>query len=974
MERSGVLSVLVLALAFVLTGCMKAVGPPSPPPQERGSADDYRKHEEWFRFQRMYPNDTIPTDARRKAWEALKRQQAIGPQLPSPSWSPVGPASTTTDYPTYPLESGRINSVAVSPANPQVVLLGSASGGIWRSTDAGRTFIPVSDDQVDLAVGSISFSASSPSVAYAGMGDPYGGLLGTGVLKSTDEGQTWTRIDNGSLTEPGTVTRIRVDPTNSDRVYLAQYGKFIQGFSYDSGFYFSADGGVSWTNTLAGQARDLVISPINPKGLYLTMTRVDQGPPTPPTGLYESLDGGATWTSILSLPYDQNGTYDVYTAVSTDGQTIYAYSGGTIGGNFQVNVMASSNAGQTWSPRSTIDLDSGNFGYDSYLEVDPTNSNTVYLGSRDVYRSTDGGSSWTNLTHSFTQTMGAFSFTPGTGVSHCDQHALTFIPGTTNAFYIGNDGGLSLSTDDGSSFISLNSSLSLTQFYGLALDPSNPNQSYGGAQDNGIQRRVSGGTWNQMLTGDGARLIVNPVDTSMIFGSVDGPNIFRFRDNGRTFDETIGTNTTFDEPDTSPRVSFIAPFANNGVDQTLYFGTWRLFKSLDLGDSWTSPAGATDLTKGITSSGPDTLTAIGVVGTDPNVIYTGSVQGRVMLSSDGGSTWTDITGSLPNRSITWIAVDGTNPSRAYITFSGYLSGHVFTTANMGSTWTDISGNLPDLPANTLLIDPRDPGTLYMGDDIGVFQSIFGGSVWQPFNTGLPPAIAGALVANASALVQVGTYGRGAYQITPPQPQPGFGIIPGSSSPTVSVGKGVQVQTDILAVDGFTGPVSLAASVAPANPGVAATFTPSAVTVGGSSTLDIMTSSTVAPGNYTITMTGTSGAIAETTVLTLTVTGPDFFLAFSQPTITADLGSTVDIAVLLKRTGGFADRVEVSTPGSLPTGVKVKGASQIGTKGTTATFKLKIATAAVTGSYPLTFAGTDSRTGRSRTAQVSLLIQ
>jgi photosystem II stability/assembly factor-like uncharacterized protein len=981
-RRRGLFAALILVVALVLSGCMKRNGVPTPPPQQGESGDDYRRHEEWFRFQRMYPNKNVPTDARRKAWESLKKQRGLSPQATGPAWSSIGPISTTTDFPADPLETGRINSIAVSPANPQLVLVGGASGGIWRSTDAGNTFVPVSDDQVDLAVGSICFSASNPSVAYAGMGDPYGGILGTGVLKSIDAGQTWTRVDNGSLPEPGIVARIRVDPTNPDRVYLAQYAQLVNGELFASGFYFSTDGGVSWTSSLSGLPRDLVISPINPHVLYLTMIIVDQGQALGDAGLYESQDGGATWNSILALPFDFGGTDDVYTAVSTDGQTIYVYSGGTIGSSFQLDVKRSTDAGQTWSSRGTTGIDSGQFGYNSYLEVDPNNPNLVYVGSRDVYMSSDGGGSkWTNLTTSWTQGINGFGFSPATGLTHTDQHALTFVPGTPNAFYIGNDGGLSLSTDGGNTYASLNSSLSLTQFYSTALDPGNPNLSYGGSQDNGVQRRLSGfsasNAWNQMITGDGGPLLINPANTQMLFAADDGGNIFRYLDDGATFDATIANDGTFGELGSDPRIAFVAPLFNDGVHPTMYFGTWRLFKSTNLGDSWVLTS-QKDLTKGITSSGPDVLTAGAVGPGDPNVIYTGSSQGRVMVSKDGGSKWTDITDNLPNRYVTWIAVDSGNPSTAYVTFSGYLSGHVFETTNMGATWTDISGNLPDLPINSLLIDPTNAGTLYIGNDIGVFQSVVGGSLWQPLSNGLPPAVAQALTANQSGLIQVGTYGRGAFQIISPPAQPGFGLIPSSSFPVVSIGQSVQVQTNVVASGGFAGPVNLTASIVPANSGVSASFSPSPVNAGGSSTLNLATTPNVAAGVYTLTLTGTSGGLTEMTTLTLNVIQPPpFTLSVGQPTIATSPGSVVNITVMVNRGTGFTDNVDVHAPGSLsglPPGIKVKGNIQKETKGATVTFKLAVTASAAAASYPLTFTGVDTVSGLAETAQVSLLVQ
>ncbi|HYL99847.1 MAG TPA: hypothetical protein VEZ90_12905, partial [Blastocatellia bacterium] len=199
----------------------------APAPEDGEGIENPTLRDRWFLFQRMYPFNSIPVDARRKAWDSLRKEKGLSPQDDSSAWTPVGPAPTFPPYEANGLASGRINAIAVSPVNPQLILVGAADGGIWRSGDAGTTFIPVTDDQVDIAVGAIDFSSSDPAVVYAGMGDPYLGLLGTGVLKSTDSGLTWSRVDNGSLHQPGTVSKIRVDPTDPNRVYLAQFTQIV---------------------------------------------------------------------------------------------------------------------------------------------------------------------------------------------------------------------------------------------------------------------------------------------------------------------------------------------------------------------------------------------------------------------------------------------------------------------------------------------------------------------------------------------------------------------------------------------------------------------------------------------------------------------------------------------------------------------------------------------------------------------------
>ena len=335
---------------------------------------------------------------------------------------------------------------------------------------------------------------------------------------------------------------------------------------------------------------------------------------------------------------------------------------------------------------------------------------------------------------------------------------------------------MSKTTDNGSSFRSLNATLTLTQFVGISLHPTNPAISYGGTQDNGTQQRASDANWYEVLSGDGGQAVINPLDPSVVFMTYVRGDIYRVVNDGQTFDLQIGSNATFGEFVQTPRIAFYPPFVGNGVDATLYFGTWRLFVSTNLGNSWFAPSGFFDLTKGITDAGQDVLSAIAVARSNTNVIYTGSAQGRAMRSNNGGQGWSDVTGGLPDRSITSIAVDPSNPSIAYLTVSGFNTGHVFRTTNSGANWVDVSGSLPDVPAGALLVDPTDSNTVYLGTDIGVFRSTAKGESWRSFNRGMPPVVIHGFSANSSGIIQVATYGRGAYQLGGTEPPPSIASV------------------------------------------------------------------------------------------------------------------------------------------------------------------------------------------------------
>jgi BNR/Asp-box repeat. len=733
--------------------------------------EDTDGRSDWFTFQRAYPFEAIPADARRRAWEALDRMhtESLVKANAVRRWQPIGPSPTVSAYyANWGNTSGRINAIAVSPADARLVLAGSSTGGIWRSTDSGTTFVPVSDNQVDLAVGSLAFARNKPATVYAGMGDSKVGYLGSGVLKSTDAGLTWAHVSNATLPSPGTISKIDVDPTNQNRVYVAQYSRLAKDKVTSSGLYVSSDGGVSWTKTLTGAARDIVVDPSNPRSLFGGLSRLDADN-DPPMRVVRSTDAGVTWTvSFNGDNYDVKKRQDCRVAISpANPRKVYAYYGGFIGDNLNANLLASTDGGATWTALGTEGFDTAQLGYNTYLAADPNDAKTLYVGSRDVFRSTDNGATWANLTGNFSFNDDFYDYTPGSSKAHADQHALAFVPGSASAFYIGCDGGIYKTADGGASFQSLNRALTLTQFTSIAIHPNDASISLGGTQDNGTQwRYATNNVWYEVLSGDGGRVVFNQLDPNMVFITYIRGNIYRYLGSGKYPDEQIAFTSSFGENDNPPRVAFYAPLVGNGVDARLYFGTWRLFINTDQGYSWIAPAGELDLTKGINDKGRDVLTAIGVARSDTNVIYTGSVQGRAMASSDGGATWRDVTANLPDRSITSIKVDPANPSVAYLTMSGFNAGHAFKTTDGGATWQNITGNLPDVPANTVLIDPLDTQVIYVGTDIGVFRST-GGADWQPLTSGMPPVVVTELAAHPSGLIQAATYGRGAFELPAP---------------------------------------------------------------------------------------------------------------------------------------------------------------------------------------------------------------
>lgn len=791
---------------------------------ENDAGEDVEGRQNWFMFQRTYPFESVPVGARRLAFQSRPERGKGMFETETQIWTPIGPQPTRSYAPLFSnfgFNSGRINAIAVSPADPQIILVGASTGGIWRSSDGGSTFTPVSDSQVDLAVGAIAFSRSSPNIVYAGMGDMQAccDYLGSGILKSTDAGLTWTHINNNTLPQPGSVGKIEVDPVFPDRLYVGLY-RFLNPSAADSfpygGIYLSTDGGINWTKTLAGLPRDLAISPANPQIVFAAMRGIGVSGNGGLGGLYKSVDGGQTWisspvyASAYPPAFNANGLRDIRVAISpANPQKIYVYSGNGSSGSATIRLAVSTDGGNTFPIDGVLTtVDKGQFGYNTYLYADPFNAETVYIGARDVFRSTNGGTTWTNLTRSYDS---SFNYSPGFSNAHPDQHSFAFGL-NSNQFFIGNDGGIYKTADGGVTFQSLNTTLSLTQFVSIARHPSDASITYGGTQDNGTQKRQPASSqWNDFASGDGGQVVINPLDPSTLFTTYIYGSIRRWRSNG-TSNDLDTSNSTFGEPSTGARIAFYPPFVGNGVDSKLYFGTWKLFVSNDLGASWSAPSN-TDLTIGLPTgctvqSCGDVLSAIGVARSNTNVIYTGSAMGRVMASTDGGQTWSNANTGLPVRFIASINVDYSNPLVAYLTVSGFGSGHVFKTTNGGASWSDISGivgqgGLPNIPTSALLIDPANPNTLYAGTDVGVFRSTTGGNTWTTFSDGMPPVVVTAFSMNAAGQIQAATYGRGAFEASMAAPGfsvsgrvvDGFGNGIGGATVTVSGGASGVTTTD-----------------------------------------------------------------------------------------------------------------------------------------------------------------------------------
>ena len=778
--------------------------------EENEEGEDAFEHASWFLKQRLFGLGEIPADARERAKE---QADAIAPPLddrqfaPTATWNPVGPMPLDSLFGTaaYGDASGRINWVAVSPTDGNIVLLGTATGGIWRSTNALAAdssqvvFTPVSDNQVDLAVGSIAFAPSNPTIVYAAMGDRDNGYYGTGILKSTDSGATWTKINTTGLPDKGFSLRIAVNATDPNTLFVvrgapANQARNVPALTFDTGLYRSTNGGVTWTKTLDGKVSDAVYRPadggITFTGSVIYATVIGGGTGATP-GFYKSQDYGATFTrrTNANLPDFTTATDYRISVGSFSTRYLHLYGGkGAVDASNNPPSPAvpaalklvvirdnegtpSENLTYTTISLTASQIDPAQFGYNTYLVGDPSNNNTLFVGSRDVYKfvinnsNNNNGStiaSTTNLTNGFTYNAGTMKYdqTEQGSKVHADQQQLAFV-GTNNAqFFAAHDGGVSRTLDSGATFTkNLNRTLSLDQAIGLSVKPNDSDKIYVGAQDNGTQRRLTGTNWKEFSGGDGGRnRLIAPNFTGIYVNSTMG-NFSRF-DNAET---AVGNNdnesTNLVDPSAGGhRISFYPPAESNGTDATLYVGTETLAVCTTCGTTsgtWTYPANGNgqDLTKG----GTDTINAMAVqklANSGVPAIYTGSEEGAFWVRQTGSQTFTDRSAILNaavggDRFITSIKMDMTDPSIAYITVSGFgTTNHVLRSTAYGAVITRLNFSV-DIPVNDFITDPVTPTTFYIGTDIGIFRSLNSGATFNNYNDGLPPVIVMRLAATNS---------------------------------------------------------------------------------------------------------------------------------------------------------------------------------------------------------------------------------
>ncbi len=693
------------------------------------------------------------------------------PALSSTSWTSVGPLTTAKGRDPGGLPTtGRITTLAADPTNANVIYVGGADGGVWKTTNGGQSWAPLTDNQITLAMGAIAIAPSNTSIIYAGTGeaDDLESLYGMGILKSTDGGTTWT-LSQGN---PGKaefnlqhISQIVVNPTNPNLVYVAVEGPENTGGPVGfAGIWVSANGGLNWKNTTTSisvnaEYTDLVMDPVNPNILFAAVGTIHGNAAN---GLYVTTNGGQTWAPAGNFPTGtQDGKIKLAIAKTND-QIMYAAVAQPVSGMLY-EFLKSSDGGQTWTQLTNIPNYFAHQGFfDNTIAVSPTDPTTVFAGGSynnnnpGIIEITGGGTSWTSIN------TGADGNGP-----HTDHHGIGF--DASGRLLVGTDGGiwrLDNPTPGSVHWTDINANLAITQMNGnLAILPSNPGIMYGGTLDNGLMGTNSSVVWNGLYTyGNGYGAAVDPNNPQNIY-FVQGDTsivIYRSTDGGEFWSQAVNGITQ------SSVAAYYEPLVmdpNNS--QRLLFGSNYIWQTVDGANTWTAFAAPNVHGFNPKDASVDSLT---IAPTNSNTVYA-TAGGHNFVTANGGGTWTTIDVPGVTDHFACIYVNPANSMNVFLTRDQFTTGgatgrHVFESTNGGAAWSDISGNLPNLPTNTIVLDPAT-GALYVGNDTGVFVSTNNGGTWTQMSSGLPNSQVVDLKIISGGILAAATHGRGVFEILLP---------------------------------------------------------------------------------------------------------------------------------------------------------------------------------------------------------------
>ena len=716
----------------------------------------------FFGESRSYPERTLPEGAYFTAWQETQRMdEAASAYREVDPWETMGPHNL----------GGRTLSLAFNPQNPNTLYAGSASGGLWRSYSAGvgkQAWEKVETGHPVLGVSIIEFMPNDSMQLFIGTGEVYNvnaagtgaadrstrGSYGIGILRSNDGGESWEPSLDWTYDQNKGVWDIEIAPSDHNIIYAGT----------TDGVYKSIDGGDNW-NLVHDVvfANDIAVHPNDPDQVIVGCGNFS----SPGFGIYRTQDGGDTWEHITTnLPSFFAGKVQLAVAPSQP-DILYA----SIGNGFTPGspdnaswLCRSVDFGKTWTVRNQTDYSRWQGWFSHDVVVNPNDPNDLTVIGIEIWKSSDGGQ---NL---IKKSLGGVGFSNPNldgpyGLSdyvHSDAHDVIYHPSEPNVFFIASDGGVTRSLDNGETFETLNGGYQTAQFYnGFSNSAQNPDVCMGGLQDNGtIQWNGPNDDfrWTRVNGGDGSWSAINQQNDDIRYVSWQRLNV------RKTINGIDYPDTTLPIVRISPR-AFIAPFLVAPSDgNILYAGSSIVAKSFNGGTNWTAT------NNGLTLDGNPILSmSMSYINTEVVYVATAPYQGdpgSVLVTLNGGNTWENVTGNLPDRYPMDLQVDPTDDAVAYVGYSGYGTGHIFRTDNYGETWTDISGDLPDLPINAIEVDPLFPNNIYVGNDIGVYVSTDYGQSWETYQDGLSSdavMVFDLRISPANRKLRAATHGLGAFQ-------------------------------------------------------------------------------------------------------------------------------------------------------------------------------------------------------------------
>ncbi len=768
---------------------------------ERESLDDKTEPYDFFSRQRSYPDRDFDWKGWRKTITRVRQLEteqlrSSGCSGQSTNWTLQGPANI----------AGRVNTLAVKPDDQNTVLAGFATGGIFKSTDAGLNWHPVFDDNLDLAIGSIAFSTIQPNVVYAGTGDanmPSILFNGNGVYKSSDAGETWSYL---GLAEEGIISKIVLHPTNPQILFAATMGNpYVRDAA--RGVYRSTDGGLNWEQVLnisnqAG-ASSLVINATNPQILYASFwDRIRNNQESIIYGsharVYKSTDGGSTWTQLGGgLPTASMGRTGLAISAQNPNKLYVLY----------IDTLSRPGAlyktidgGQSWTPMNIVALNdaTGDFGwYFGKLTINPLDDEDLYMHAILLWRKLPNSTGWQVASG-----------------GHADSHDLVILP--SGRRYWANDGGVYRNEPNTMTWIK-SKNLPATQLYRTDYNPTDPNNYYAGAQDNGIMK--GSGTnlnnWTSIFPADGFHCAFHPTNVNLFWIEIQ---------NGAIHRTTDGQNFIQGQPclGSGDRCSWDTPFfLSTHTTDRLYAGTYRAYVSSD-GAGWGPISG--DLTDGnIYGARFHTISCMDESPVLAEKLFAGTTDGNVWRREPNG-TWANLSPGLPDRYVTSVHGSPTLSQRIFVTHSGFRSNeyipHLHRSDNNGSVWTDISGDLPQVPVNDLWIWANHADSvLVAATDAGVYFTRNSGAHWDRLGGNMPYLPTFELELNVARRELIAaTFGRGIYTFPIDSLLTQAGTVVVSLAGTVKneVGTGV-AQVEVSAQPLVNTPISGAFSI-PGIPG------------------------------------------------------------------------------------------------------------------------------------------------------------